>query len=52
MAEKGVFRGDLRVGLFDLLATAPPNSNRRKIWMRYFNATNSLDSADIRTLEA
>lgn len=52
MAEQGLFRGRMREHLFDVLAICPPSNEAQRVWMRYFNATNSLDSADIGTLQA
>lgn len=52
MAEKGLFRGRLRVGLFRLLATVPPSDKAKAVFMKVFAETNALDSEDIPTLDA
>jgi len=52
MGAKGAFRGDLRVGLVYLLGEAEPTNETRKVFMRLFDRTNSLDPGDIPTLQA
>ena len=52
LAGKGAFRGDLRVGLVNLLADTAPTGESRRIFMGVFDRTNSLDPNDIPTLDA
>ena len=52
LAGKGAFRGELRVGLVGLLGEAGPTPETRKVFMKLFSRTNSLDPGDIPTLDA
>lgn len=52
LAEKGAFRGALRVPLLDVLSTSVPTLRHRKIWMKIFEETNAWEPQDIPTLDA
>jgi hypothetical protein len=47
-----LFSGDLRVALLQMLSSTPLTSEHRRFAQQVFTKTNSLDSADIRTLVA
>ncbi len=52
MAEKGLFRGSLRVALINVMATAPANPRSTKIFDKIFAETNSWMPNDIPVLDA
>jgi hypothetical protein len=52
LSDKGAFRGNLRVPLLQLLATAPPDARAKEAFSRCFAGTNSQDVEDRPTLEA
>ena len=49
---KDQLRGDLRVGLVRAVAAAGPTDENHQLFRHLFQKTNSMDSSDIRTLEA
>jgi hypothetical protein len=52
MMKEDLFSGDLRVALLQMLSSTPLTSEHRRFAQQVFTKTNSLDSADIRTLVA
>lgn len=52
MIDQGLFSGDLRVGVLDVLSCRPITPRARAWFLELFKNTNSLDSADIPTLIA
>ncbi len=52
MVDKDLFHGDLRIGLLEMLSSAPLTGQGRAWFSRLFARTSSLDSADIPTLIA
>ncbi len=52
LAERGLMRGDLRVGLLGAMAATAPTPAARRLFMQFFATTNSLDPDDIPTLAA
>lgn len=50
--QKGALRGDLRVGLVQLIGADGPTDRNLKTFSRLFGQTNSMDPSDIRTLRA
>ena len=52
LAKLGYLRGDLRVGLVGAMAILGPTDSNRQLFRALFENTNSLDAADMRTLDA
>ncbi len=52
MAKSDVFHGDLRIGLLEVISSAPVTYDGRAVFKKYFARTSSLDSSDIPTLIA
>ena len=52
LAPKGAFRGDLRIGLAGVLASAPPAAATRKVFARLFDDTSLSQAKDIRVIAA
>lgn len=52
MVKDGLFHGDLRIGLLEMLSSMPLTVDNRKYAQSVFIQTNSLDSSDVPTLVA
>lgn len=52
MVRKDLFHGDLRIGLLEMLSSAPLTPEGKAWFSRLFSKSSSLDSADIPTLIA
>jgi len=52
MVKNGLFHGDLRIGLLEMVSAAPVTAEGRNLFKDLFRRTNSLDSSDIPTLIA
>ena len=52
LARQGYLRGDLRVGLVGAMAILGPTDSNRRLFRALFVNTNSLDAADMHTLDA
>jgi hypothetical protein len=52
MAERGMFRGPMRVAVLDVISAAPPNDRTVRIWQSLFAETSAWESHDIPTLDA
>ena len=50
LAARGALRGELRLGLLELMATTGPTPATRKAFLKLFANTNSLDPGDIPVL--
>ena len=52
MITADLFHGDLRIGLLEMLGSVPADTFSRSYFLKLFQASNSLDSADVPTLIA
>src|SRR5688500_15850863 len=52
LAEKGAFKGSMRVALFDVLSSAPANARTKKVVNDIFNSASAWEPNDIPTLRA